>query len=428
MISDLLKKIKEAIYGEEVRESICNAIKQCYKDATGHPESVAAVVSDLLIERKRIDNLITSQTFEQAYAQSNLVFHAYQGSATGDPDPDDSYNYEGTSGKHEMPAYKNFTVGTLNFAEKQSNEKIKMVKEGLYIFELRIRTSGTGRLDIEARINNSSQRYNAQLLPVQNIEEVRVLTYILYLHENDIISFYCSPQLGTSARTPVLDVNCYALDWEGKVTNYSNEIIDARIGVDGTGYSNLGEAIRVQVKEIERRIDLTGVPRNLLKKYYTVNEGGGITAKMSGHDYSITGKGTDYSDVVVIGERLDDSKLEAGGVYYVYGYPDGMFVAIETEAGAIQSVEINKKHLLALPEDAVSFRFVMHTFTDTTYNYSGTLCVYDEPLENTLQSQIYDLNEKIDAMQEIITKIVTSPQLIATENGGLQIKYNSEEG
>ena len=47
MISNYLKKIKEAIYGEEVRSSIHDAIEQCYKDATGHPDSVAAVVLGL---------------------------------------------------------------------------------------------------------------------------------------------------------------------------------------------------------------------------------------------------------------------------------------------------------------------------------------------------------------------------------------------
>ena len=80
MINDLLKKIKEAIYGEEVRNSIHDAIEQCYKDATGHPDSVAATVKEIgegsanlsketaerkdevNTERKRIDNLIATGT------------------------------------------------------------------------------------------------------------------------------------------------------------------------------------------------------------------------------------------------------------------------------------------------------------------------------------------------------------------------------
>ena len=44
VIQNFLTKILEARYGEEVRGSIHDAIEQCYKDATGNPESVAAVV------------------------------------------------------------------------------------------------------------------------------------------------------------------------------------------------------------------------------------------------------------------------------------------------------------------------------------------------------------------------------------------------
>lgn len=47
LIAKCLDKIKNAIYGREVRQSIVDAIDQCYKDATGNPESVAAVVDDI---------------------------------------------------------------------------------------------------------------------------------------------------------------------------------------------------------------------------------------------------------------------------------------------------------------------------------------------------------------------------------------------
>ena len=216
IINEYLKKIKEAVYGEEVRSSIHDAIEQCYKDATGHPDSVAAVVERLKIEKGRIDELATSQTFTGNYTQSNLVFHAYRNATTGDPDPDDSYNYEGTSGKHEMPICKIFQEGTLDFAEKQSNEKVKILKEGLYIFELRIFISGSGKLDIEARINDVSQRYNAWQIVAQSTEETKIIAYILYLKGDDVVSFYGTPGLRASVRAPVSDVNCYVLDWIGK--------------------------------------------------------------------------------------------------------------------------------------------------------------------------------------------------------------------
>lgn len=256
-ITDILNTIKNARKGKDMRQAIYDGIQQCYKDATGHPDSVAAVVERLKIEKGRIDELATSQTFTGNYTQSNLVFHAYRNATTGDPDPDDSYNYEGTSGKHEMPICKIFQEGTLDFAEKQSNEKVKILKEGLYIFELRIFISGSGKLDIEARINDVSQRYNAWQIVAQSTEETKIIAYILYLKGDDVVSFYGTPGLQASVRAPVSDVNCYVLDWIGKaqISDCSKEISDIRVGEDGAVYGTAGEAVRKQIGNITEDLD-----------------------------------------------------------------------------------------------------------------------------------------------------------------------------
>lgn len=268
-ITDILNTIKNARKGKDMRQAIYDGIQQCYEDATGHPDSVAAVVERLKIEKGRIDELATSQTFTGNYTQSNLVFHAYRNATTGDPDPDDSYNYEGTSGKHEMPICKIFQEGTLDFAEKQSNKKVKILKEGLYIFELRIFISGSGKLDIEARINDVSQRYNAWQIVAQSTEETKIIAYILYLKGDDVVSFYGTPGLQASVRAPVSDVNCYVLDWIGKaqISDCSKEISDIRVGADGNTYPTAGEAIREQIGNLTE--DLS----NKITKFYASNQG-----------------------------------------------------------------------------------------------------------------------------------------------------------
>lgn len=298
-ITDILNTIKNARKGKDMRQAIYDGIQQCYEDATGHPDSVAAVVERLKIEKGRIDELATSQTFTGNYTQSNLVFHAYRNATTGDPDPDDSYNYEGTSGKHEMPICKIFQEGTLDFAEKQSNEKVKILKEGLYIFELRIFISGSGKLDIEARINDVSQRYNAWQIVAQSTEETKIIAYILYLKGDDVVSFYGTPGLQASVRAPVSDVNCYVLDWIGKaqISDCSKEISDIRVGADGNTYPTAGEAIREQIGNLTEDIGDRNVTLNFKYDGY-IDETGELNNR-----YPRVFKTTDFiavSDSVVV--------------------------------------------------------------------------------------------------------------------------------
>lgn len=46
-VMEILGRIKTEIYGRDVRQSIYDAILQCYKDATGNPESIAAHTGDI---------------------------------------------------------------------------------------------------------------------------------------------------------------------------------------------------------------------------------------------------------------------------------------------------------------------------------------------------------------------------------------------
>lgn len=325
-ITDILNTIKNARKGKDMRQAIYDGIQQCYKDATGHPDSVAAVVERLKIEKGRIDELATSQTFTGNYTQSNLVFHAYRNAITGDPDPDDSYNYEGTSGKHEMPICKIFQEGTLDFAEKQSNEKVKILKEGLYIFELRIFISGSGKLDIEARINDVSQRYNAWQIVAQSTEETKIIAYILYLKGDDVVSFYGTPGLQASVRAPVSDVNCYVLDWIGKaqISDCSKEISDIRVGEDGAVYGTAGEAVRKQIGNITEDIgNLDDTVFNIIQELKDCTSDATIlsdkfVSMFTGTDKSLyvsINDGKDLCDCYVISVNENDKFQVKGGVY-----------------------------------------------------------------------------------------------------------------
>lgn len=58
-ITELLEDINTAVYGEDVREAIHDAIEQCYEDATGNPSSVSALVQDVTELQTFASNLFT---------------------------------------------------------------------------------------------------------------------------------------------------------------------------------------------------------------------------------------------------------------------------------------------------------------------------------------------------------------------------------
>lgn len=80
VISDFLKQILTAYYGKDVRQSIHDAIKQCYEDATGNPESVAAVVKQNDDMKELLGN--TPYTTAESEGEFQLPVHTINDSKT----------------------------------------------------------------------------------------------------------------------------------------------------------------------------------------------------------------------------------------------------------------------------------------------------------------------------------------------------------
>lgn len=264
LINEYLKKIKDAIYGEEVRDSIHDAIEQCYKDATGHPDSVAAVVDGLVteekerktevdVERKRIDNLIKELPATAGeYQQSKLVLHSYDNTAV---------KCGTTSGNYtNVPAFVTDIGGPLSsLYTKKSNYQIAVNKSGLYLFELRIHVNSlvaNKRVELAPFINGTR---NAALASSYNTAGDFTLTQVaalpLWLSANDTVDFRIAPIEAAAVSLQLGDVLVYAIDWEDKFkipdyTGYAAETKDIRTGADGVVYGTAGEAVRAQVSAL----------------------------------------------------------------------------------------------------------------------------------------------------------------------------------
>lgn len=395
LINEYLKKIKEAIYGEEVRGSIHDAIEQCYKDATGHPESVAAVVEEMNIERKRLDNLFANGTAQTQEIGKVIL-------TTPQTDIPLIMNYLAANVVYDE-MFSGAIPRASDFLIVSSNSHVKLLKAGLYHMKFRAKISQYGGLpEIPMRI--SIQYCDSQdgdytdlkteylVFPktssetnMRNVEFIFTITEPSYIRlavtnmaddsnsGSSIFSFYAS------------DCAITALDWKGKKSADLSELHDVRIGADGTVYGTAGDAVREQFKNATKEIqNFEGA---------TLNDAGArglVPAPEEGMtQHVLTSVGTWEKFVA---QWFDDGT----GVRIGLGpsYSCDITQATGRKIGFMGADD--KEKLDKYPE-------------------------YGE-LEKTIQG----LENKIDAMQGIITKIITAPTLSADEGGKLQITENEE--
>ncbi len=95
-VYDDLAQILSARYGKDVRQSIHDAIQQCYSDATGNPESVAAFADDII----EIKSTITAMQ-ATINGQFNKFFPIGSLYVTGDDtfNPNTAEGWQGTWAK-----------------------------------------------------------------------------------------------------------------------------------------------------------------------------------------------------------------------------------------------------------------------------------------------------------------------------------------
>lgn len=446
-ITDILNTIKNARKGKDMRQAIYDGIQQCYKDATGHPDSVAATVKEIRevsanllketadrkaevgTERKRIDNLIANGTAQTQEIGKTIVRTKLGNSNMSmeylAADKDYSGIFEGITFKDSDFFYISSPSGS------GADYVGKLLKPGLYHMKFCVKISKDGGLPgISMRIvlkKGSTTTGEYSELKTEYITfpqtssstNMRNVEYVFAITEPTYIKLFVTniaDGTGTFGFN-ASDCTITALDWKGKQSADLSELHDVRIGADGTIYDTAGEAVRCQT---------SGTPKNLIPTSTKEFEALGITVKVKGHEFSLSGTATDNGTIRLINETIDTLGMITGKTYYVYGFPSGTrvtFLSGENVCGTM--VLTDADNTFEVPEKTDKLWFEVIVKYKDTLNYINTLKICDREYK-TYQEQINEANAKIEALQTTITKLVAAPQLVASENNGLQIKYSKE--
>ena len=346
MINDLLKKIKEAIYGEEVRNSIHDAIEQCYKDATGHPESVAATVKEIgevsanlskettdrkaevSTERKRIDNLIATGTAQTQEIGKKII-------------QDSSISSSGIVLKgltNNNYYYKLFEEsGSIDsefctITNQQGKYTAKLLKPGLYYMNFKVHVEMSGGFSEEVIASLKLFKSNtldwstfdvldAETVEISKTENTSInkkIHFLFRVAEPSYIRIYIDIDTShTKTITFRIDgCDIIALDWKGKQSANLSELHDLRIGADGVVHNTAGEAVRKQIGNLTEDIgnvaDVTGKKINGI---FVENNYVSPLALEAGTTYHIFYKSGSKAQFYVAGDVDNFVAVDEGGLY-----------------------------------------------------------------------------------------------------------------
>lgn len=262
-ISDFLKQILTAYYGKDVRQSIHDAIKQCYEDATGNPESVAKFANSIMTEtneRKAADAEERSERKEEISTERNRINNILN-------ELDKKYEtlWSGTLNTVGSPVTLSDDVSNYDFIEIYTSGNDGYAKR----FE-----SGNGSFSFSSQNipdNSTAQDFmdmsemvvsitNGNKLTITRGRTVRWIDGSFQIFENDCEGI-----------SKVVGIKC------GVPGN--PEVTDLRIGADGETYSTAGEAARTQFKNIKKQheTDVSELKGDLINN--------GLTSKAKLIDY-----------------------------------------------------------------------------------------------------------------------------------------------
>lgn len=252
-IQELLDNLLHKKLGRDVRQSIHDSIEQCYKDATGHPDSVAAVIKENKEMQEQLDSNI------------NTINGRIDTILTG------AVNTTKLVTVHSA-TIRNNSASDLTFKiSSKDNETLKSIKDkSPTVINANVIAKALDGVAINGKGIPSS--YN-----VESTNDEYVIT--VYSGSSSVVGQYVFMAVVTIA-------------YEDIATDISSaELKDVRAGADGTVYKSAGEAVRQQIGSLKESI-------NDLKSSGANNESLIVI-------YDILSKGTYTEDISSLMSQLD---------------------------------------------------------------------------------------------------------------------------
>lgn len=244
-IQELLDNLLHKKLGRDVRQSIHDSIEQCYKDATGHPESVAGVIEENKNMQKQLDSNI------------NTINGRIDTILTGTVNTTKLVTVHSATIRNNSASDLTFKISS------KDNETLKSIKDkSPTVINANVIAKALDGVAINGKGIPSS--YN-----VESTNDEYVIT--VYSGSSSVVGQYVFMAVVTIA-------------YEDIATDISSaELKDVRAGADGTVYKSAGEAVRQQIGSLKESI-----------KNATVTDGSITTPKIA--DKAVTGDKIDFID------------------------------------------------------------------------------------------------------------------------------------
>lgn len=224
-IQELLDNLLHKKLGRDVRQSIHDSIEQCYKDATGHPESVAGVIEENKNMQKQLDSNI------------NTINGRIDTILTGTVNTTKLVTVHSATIRNNSASDLTFKISS------KDNETLKSIKD---------KSPTVINANVIAKALDGVAINGASIPSSYNVESTKdEYSITVYSGSSSVVGQYVFMAVVTIA-------------YKDTATDISSaELKDIRTGANGTTYPTAGDAVREQINDLKKELDDSNLDENV---------------------------------------------------------------------------------------------------------------------------------------------------------------------